>query len=740
MSFALAPETWRSDLLRIVLRVAAVLGGILYLPSVFTAVKFGMNGVVVLDTVAIAAIIALSYFDRIPGRLRASCACFIFYTLGVGLMIGVGSISQIYLFVFSLLTTLLLSFRWGLATVALNAATMLAVGYVGIASPEMVVPRWTVNLAGWSVITVNFAMANVSLVLALGAVISALERALARSVAAREALEHERKELVKLNQSLEQEVRERARSEESLRESKALLRIAGTTARLGGWRVDVGGEHAVWSEEACEIHDLPAGTTPTLAEAIAFYAPEWREAICEALGRCIRDGTPFDVEAEVITAKGARLWVRAIGNAVRNAAGRVAQVHGSMQDITPRKLAQARHDKLEEQFRQAQKMETFGNLAGGVAHDFNNLMSVVLSYSEMLADDLEEDDPMRADLDEIRGAGRRATDLTRQLLAFSRQQVLQPKVVDLAGIVSGMEKMLRRLIGEDVELTASCTPGLGSVLVDPGQIEQVIMNLVVNARDAMPLGGMITIETAAVVLDEHHASEHVGVRPGPHVMLAVSDTGTGMDKATQAHMFEPFFTTKEKEKGTGLGLATVFGIVQQSGGTIWVYSEPGKGTTFKVYFPVAEGAANAHAAAPIGDRGTLRGSETILLVEDEDRVRGAARTILRKYGYNVLEAQSGGDALLLCEQHAGTIDLLLTDVVMPRMSGRVLAERLFSIRPEMKVLYMSGYTDDAVVRHGILDATLAFIQKPITPEPLARKVREVLGRGEPTSNEPIEIR
>jgi two-component system cell cycle sensor histidine kinase/response regulator CckA len=354
-----------------------------------------------------------------------------------------------------------------------------------------------------------------------------------------------------------------------------------------------------------------------------------------------------------------------------------------------------------------------------VAHDFNNLLSVVLSYSQMLAEDLKEDDPMRADLEEIRNAGLRAVELTRQLLAFSRQQVLEPKIIDLTAIVGGMEKMLRRLIGEDVELTAFGAPGLGKVLVDPGQIEQVILNLVVNPR-----GGMLTIEMANVVLDEAYASEHVGVTPGTHVMLAVSDTGTGMDAATKARMFEPFFTTKEKGKGTGLGLATVFGIVQQSGGTIWVYSEPGEGTTFKVYFPLAAGAIRALVAAP--DRGSVHGSETILLVEDEEAIRVVTRTILRKHGYTVLEAQNGGDALLLCEQHPSTIHLLLTDVVMPRMSGRQLAERLQPLRPDMKVLYMSGYTDDAVVRHGILEATLAFIQKPITPDGLLRKVREAL--------------
>ena len=400
-----------------------------------------------------------------------------------------------------------------------------------------------------------------------------------------------------------------------------------------------------------------------------------------------------------------------------------------------RKAAEAALRRTEEQLRQSQKMDAIGSLAGGIAHDFNNLLSVILSYSDLLAADLESGDPMRAGIEEIKGAGLRAADLTRQLLAFGRGLVLQPRIVDLNDVLAGMEKMLRRVIGEDVELSSLATPAFCKIMADPGQMEQVIMNLAVNARDAMPRGGKLTIETARVVLQEPHASQHFGVKlPGPHVMLAVSDTGIGMDKATQARMFEPFFTTKEAGKGTGLGLATVFGIVRQGGGTISVTSEPGKGTTFKVYFPPADGEVVVPASLPPLERGTLRGSETILLVEDEERVRVVVRTILRKYGYNVLEAQGGAEAFQLCEHDTATIHLLLTDVVMPRMSGLQLAERLLTVRPELKVLYMSGYTNDAVVRHGILDSTISFIQKPITPEALARKVREVLGSAGSTTS------
>jgi two-component system, cell cycle sensor histidine kinase and response regulator CckA len=393
-----------------------------------------------------------------------------------------------------------------------------------------------------------------------------------------------------------------------------------------------------------------------------------------------------------------------------------------------RKEAEAALRSREEQLRQAQKMEAIGRLAGGVAHDFNNLLSVILGYSELLTDGLEANDPLRSDLEAIHEAGSRAAQLTRHLLAYSRQQVLKPTALNLNDIVTGMEKMLRRLIGEDLDLNMLLGRDLPNITADPGQLEQVLMNLALNARDAMPHGGTLTIETAAVALNAELISHGLDEKVGGYNMLAVSDTGIGMDEATQGRIFEPFFSTKASGQGTGLGLATVFGVVKQSGGTILVKSEPGKGTTFRAYFPfpVDHVAVPPRPSSFPSTMGGLGGSETILLVEDEPLVRAVAGTILRKRGYDVLEAEGAIDALLQVEHHPGPIHLLLTDVVMPRMSGRQLAERMHTLRPGVKVLYMSGYTDDAVMRHGILDATLRFIQKPLTPDALAQKVRDVL--------------
>jgi signal transduction histidine kinase/ActR/RegA family two-component response regulator len=387
-------------------------------------------------------------------------------------------------------------------------------------------------------------------------------------------------------------------------------------------------------------------------------------------------------------------------------------------EVAERKLA-------EEQLRQAQKMEAVGKLAGGVAHDFNNLLTVINGQTDLSLRRLKEDDPLYRKLEAIKEAGERAASLTRQLLAFSRKQILQPKVLDLNQVIFETNKMLQRLLGEDIDLLIGLAPDLGKVKADPNQIVQVLMNLSVNARDAMPKGGKLTIETDNIYIDEEYTRRHISVRPGQYVVLAVSDTGCGMGAETQARIFEPFFTTKEVGKGTGLGLATVYGIVKQSGGNVWVYSEVGKGTSFKIYLPCVSGSAE-RLKVETKDNKLQTGTETVLLVEDEDMVRNMTREILQESGYQVLTAKHGHDALSIAEQHSGPIHLMLSDVVMPQMSGRELAAYLAPLRQDMRVLYMSGYTDDAIVHHGVLDEGMAFIEKPFTPNALARKVREIL--------------
>ncbi len=412
-------------------------------------------------------------------------------------------------------------------------------------------------------------------------------------------------------------------------------------------------------------------------------APEWQTATEVGVQELRSLGVATPYEKEYIRKDGSRVPVL-VGLAMLDG----AQSIGFMVDLTAQKRAEAALGKTEEQLRQAQKMEAVGRLAGGVAHDFNNVLTVILSYSEMIAESLSPGDPMRGDAEEIAKAGHRAADLTRQLLMFSRQEVVEARILDLNEVLTKMDKMLRRILGEDVDLASVPGAALGHTRADPTHIEQVIMNLVVNSRDAMPTGGKLTIETSNVVLDDAHARDHLGVVPGRYVMLAVSDTGSGMDRTTQARIFEPFYTTKEKGKGTGLGLSTVFGIVRQCGGSIWVYSEPDRGTTFKVYLPRVDG--DLDIDAPPLEPTKLSGTETVLLVEDEDQIRAVACVMLRDLGYQVIEARDGGEALLHCESHPGTIHLLLTDVVMPQMSGPELAKRLMKTRPDMKVLCMSG--------------------------------------------------
>ncbi len=517
----------------------------------------------------------------------------------------------------------------------------------------------------------------------------------------------------RLYDDLKQENGERRRAETLLRDSQAFLQAIVDNSSALIYAKDLRGRFMLANRR------FEALTGMSREELVGktdhdVFPREQADAYRAVDVRVLAEGSPVEAEEHAALADGLHTYV-SVKAPLCDPDGKPYAVCGISTDITARKRAEEALRKSEDQLRQAQKMEAVGNLAGGVAHDFNNLLTVILGYSAMLADDLGAEHPGRPRLAAIEEAGQSAAALTRQLLAFGRKQILEPKIVDLGKSVVKIERMLRRLIGEDIDLTVHSTTPLDPVFVDPGQVDQIIMNLAVNARDAMSTGGQLTIETANVVLDERYAAEHVGVVPGPHVMLSVSDTGVGMDRATQARIFEPFFTTKEAGKGTGLGLSTVFGIVQQSGGSIFVYSELGKGTTFKIYFPCARRLATVTDETSGSDGAYRTGSETILLVEDDARVRSVARTILDRAGYVVLEANTGSEALTFADAHPATIHLLLTDVVMPAMGGPELADRLRLRHPATKVLFMSGYTDHSIVHQGVLSSGVAFAAEAAHP-------------------------
>jgi signal transduction histidine kinase/ActR/RegA family two-component response regulator len=423
------------------------------------------------------------------------------------------------------------------------------------------------------------------------------------------------------------------------------------------------------------------------------------------------------VTLRLIHKDGTVIWIEQKNVLVRDPDGRLVAIEGIARDITDRRT-------LEEQLQQAQRLEGVGRLAGGVAHDFNNLLTVINGYNQMALDDLPSDHPLRENLAEVRDASERAAALTQQLLAFSRKQLISPTVLNINESVVQIEKMLQRLIGEDVDLRTHLAPDLGNVLADSGQLQQVIMNLAVNSRDAMPGGGSLLIETRNVHVDGTYVTEYAEVRQGPYVMVGVTDSGVGMTREVQAQLFQPFFTTKPQGVGTGLGLATVYGIVKQAGGWIWVYSEVGRGSTFKIYLPIIDQPATPVQAIPKTD---VRGTETILVVEDQADVRKLTVKALKKLGYKVHSASRPDEALALAQSFPEPIHLLLTDVVMPGMTGRDLADRMAKLLPGLPILFMSGYTDDAIVQYGVLDPGVAYIAKPFTADSLGQKVRETLG-------------
>ncbi len=504
---------------------------------------------------------------------------------------------------------------------------------------------------------------------------------------------------------------------ESLRESEERFRSLSACSPVGIFHSDAEGNITYYNPRAQQIWGI--GDTEGLGRGwVPRIHPDDVAGVISGWTAALQSGVEFAHSYRLLMPDGSVRWVHGHSAPVLDASGAVAGTVGTIDDITDQR-------ELEAQLRQAQKMEAVGQLAGGVAHDFNNLLTVIKLHVELTLDGLEGSHPLHNDLSEVAKAAERAARLTRQLLAFSRKQLLQPKVLRLNEIVAGVVPMLQRVIGEDIHVVTKLDPTLGNVFADPGQLEQVLMNLAVNARDAMTQGGTLGIATSNAVFERPHPALH-GVPPGRYVLLSVADTGCGMTRDVRDRIFEPFFTTKGPGKGTGLGLSTVYGIVEQSGGSIAVETEPGKGTTFRVFLPEAPDDGAAASAAPAtGER--PRGAETVLLVEDEDAVRKLAKRILERQGYTVVDARNGRDALSKVAAHPQTIDIVVTDMVMPEMNGRALVEHLHTTRPALRVLYMSGYTDDEIVRRGLLDAGVSFLPKPFTADTLARAVRVALG-------------
>ena len=535
------------------------------------------------------------------------------------------------------------------------------------------------------------------------------------------------------------DITERKQVEESLRENARVLIESQRAARLGSYRTDL--VSGTWTSSTI-LDEIFGIVDPAFRRDVPAWLsivhPDERKEMADYLAEVLGKRQGFDREYRILRlGDGEERWVHGLGRLAADSEGRPVEMIGTIQDITQRKQAEAERAHVEGMLRQAQKIEALGQLAGGVAHDFNNILGVIAGYGELAQRQLGTDHPARARVDQMLKAAERAVALTRQLLAFGRKQVLQPQSLDLNATVADTHKMLGRLIGEDIEVVVRPAPGLGTVKVDPSQVVQIILNLAVNARDAMSKGGSLTLETANVELDEDYAAAHPPVIPGRYVMLAVSDTGVGMDEETQRRIFEPFFTTKPAGEGTGLGLATVYGIVKQSGGYIWVYSEPGRGTTFKVYLPQVDEPAEAPRPA-VPSAAISRGHETILLVEDNEPLRDVIRETLEGNGYTVLPASNGEEALALtCAPAAGPVDLLLTDVVMPKLGGGGLTKRLAVSRPEIRVLYMSGYTNGAISQHGVLGDGVMLLEKPFTGDRLLGAVREALS-GPATKDRPTD--
>lgn len=695
---------WRERILFVICFIAAVFGLLALVPSMWLALSEGLQSVILLDLLAYVTVLGILLGrEFLSLQFRALTVCLILYVLGAGLLFILGPFAAGYIWLFgaSVLMSAIIGLRAAVMTLALNAVTLFSVG-LWIAYR---MPGWARLLENpiekWSVLSANFLILNTLITITTALILNGMKDALAKE------------------QQVSQDLR---RSEERFR---SLFEDLSGIAVHG---YDTGRRAVYWNRASQILYGYSSGQA--LGKRIEeLILPESLGAgMVERIRGWMEDGRPMENEETAFENRA--------GEPVPVFSSRVMHADGFGErmlfflDIPLAALRRAEKEKaeLEEQYRQAQKVEAIGRLAGGVAHDLNNMLSPVLGYTEMLQLELGENDGRRQYADQILKAAMRAADLVRQLLAFSRKQPLEYKVTDLNQVISGIEKLLRRTIRENVDIEIFAGDGAPNVMADTGQIEQVILNLSVNAQDAMPEGGSIAIETGAAFLDHIYAASHAGVKPGAYARLTVTDTGCGMTPETIEKIFEPFFSTKGKE-GTGLGLATVYGIVKQHGGSIWVYSEPEKGSVFKVYLPATAEARKEESKSPQQPQAP-GGSETICVAEDQDQVRKMTAAFLKRQGYTVMAAEDGLRALDMLTSHQGAVHLLVTDVVMPQINGRELYSRALRIHPDLRVLYMSGYTDNAIVHQGVLEQGVAYLQKPFTVKALAGKVRDVLDRKE----------
>ena len=716
-------ESWRNWLVSaaaIFALFALPLSMVTTFPIFIMGKRYGLMG---LDLGILLVAIVRLFIKRGSYKYRGYFWLAVLYIMTITFFVALGPYHArpAWLVMCAIMAALFFGARAAVLSTGINAAILMVL-YWSI-GPEN--QAWTSEYAApfskWVMFVVNVSLITLASSGAAGLLLDRLDWSLKKERDAHNKLLAESEKLHAAHSALKAQVEERKQVEEALRESEEKYRSFVANAMDAIFIVQEGLIKfpnpitlALTGYSQEELTTLPI---------LTFIHPDDRDMVLDNYRRRLEgEEVPSTYSFRIINKKGEELWGQ-INAALITWDGKPA-VLCFIRDITERKQIEREKANVEEQLRQSQKIEAIGRLAGGIAHDFNNLLTVISGNCQLSLLELKERDPLKGNIEEIKRASEKAADLTRQLLAFSRRQILEMRVLNLNSLLMNLDKMLHRLIGEDIELITLLADDLGRVKTDSGWVEQIIMNLAVNARDAMPNGGKLTIETANVDLDEGYARGHIAVKPGRYVMLSVSDTGVGMTPEVRQQVFEPFFTTKEKGKGTGLGLSTVYGIVKQSGGNIWVYSEPGLGTTFKIYLPSVDEPFE-EMREKVTREEFPRGNETILVVEDEEDVRRLAVRALERQGYRVLEASCGDDALVLSKE---PIHMILTDVVMPGMSGRQLADRLIPLHPKMKVLYMSGYTDNAIVHHGVLEEGVNYIQKPFTIDKLMRKVREILDK------------